>query len=148
MPRPRPRSPRWRKAAIPAPPRSCRLSPTAGCSTPPERKLFIKEKSEALREVATGQAVSGPPAGLKPVRVNNKIRRAIDSAIGGLTLLAPDPGKRLEAAQSVFKARNAALLPTVRTALERETEPRIRRALMEATPRSSSSRPTSPSSTA
>ncbi|MFL5182588.1 MAG: urea ABC transporter permease subunit UrtB [Microvirga sp.] len=97
-----------------------------------ERKLFIKDKSEALREVATGQAVSDPPAGLKPVRVNNKIRRAIDSAIGGLTLLAPDPGKRLEAAQSVFKARNAALLPTVRTALERETEPRIRRALMEA----------------
>ena len=79
-----------------------------------ERKLFIKDKSEALREVATGQAVSGPPAGLKPVRVNNKIRRAIDSAIGGLTLLAPDPAKRLEAAQSVFKARNAALLPTVR----------------------------------
>ena len=66
------------------------------------------------------------------MRVNNKIRRAIDSAIGGLTLLAPDPAKRLEAAQSVFKARNAALLPTVRTALERETEPRIRRALMEA----------------
>jgi len=97
-----------------------------------ERKLFIKDKSEALREVATGQAVSDPPAGLKPVRVNNKIRRAIDSAIGGLTLLAPDPGKRLEAAQSVFKARNAALLPPVRTALERETEPRIRRALMEA----------------
>ncbi len=97
-----------------------------------ERKLFIKEKSEALREVATGQAVSAPPAGLKPVRVNNKIRRAIDSAMGGLTLLSPDPGKRLEAAQSVFKARNAALLPTVRTALERETEPRIRRALMEA----------------
>jgi len=97
-----------------------------------ERKLFIKGKSEALREVATGQAVSSPPAGLKPVRVNNRIRRAIDSAIGGLTLLAPDPGKRLEAAQSVFKARNAALLPTVRTALERETEPRIRRALMEA----------------
>ena len=32
----------------------------------------------------------------------------------------------------MFKARNAALLPTVRTALERETEPRIRRALMEA----------------
>ena len=48
----------------------------------------------------------------------------------------------------MFKARNAALLPTVRTALERETEPRIRRALMEANAALVFLRATSPSSTA
>jgi urea transport system permease protein len=96
-----------------------------------DRKLFIRDKSGVVREVATGQA-SPAPAGLKQVRVNNRIRRAIDSALGGLTLLAPDPARRLEAAQSVFKSRNAAALPTVRTALERETEPRVKRALAEA----------------
>ncbi|HEX8665577.1 MAG TPA: urea ABC transporter permease subunit UrtB [Beijerinckiaceae bacterium] len=99
----------------------------------PDRKLYIKGKGaggDAVTEVATGQA--GSPAGLKPVRVNNRIRRAVDSALGGLTLLAPDPGKRLEAAQSVFKSRNAAALPTLRTAIERETDPRVKRALNEA----------------
>ena len=85
-------------------------------------KLFIKEKSEALREVATGQAVSGPPAGLKPVRVNNRIRRAIEWAHG-----RPDAA-RARSGESGSRRRNRCsspatppLLPTVRTALERET---------------------------
>ena len=49
------------------------------------------------------------PSDLKQVRINNRLRRAIEAAIGGLTLLSPDPKKRLEAAQAVFKSRDAAL---------------------------------------
>ena len=56
---------------------------------------------------------STAPADLQPVRINNRLRRAIDAAIGGLTLLSPDPAKRLEAAQAVFKSRDAALLPAL-----------------------------------
>jgi urea transport system permease protein len=97
------------------------------------RRTFIKDKSDALFDAATGQAIAGEsPSGLKPVRVNNRIRRAIESAMGGLTLLSSDPGKRLEAAQAVFKSRNAAALPTLQTAIERETDRRIKRVLMEA----------------
>jgi urea transport system permease protein len=97
------------------------------------RRTFIKDKSDALFDAATGQAIAGEsPSGLKPVRVNNRIRRAIESAMGGLTLLSSDPGKRLEAAQAVFKSRNAAALPNLQTAIERETDRRIKRVLMEA----------------
>jgi urea transport system permease protein len=97
------------------------------------RRIFIKARADALVDAATGQAVSGePPAGLKPVRVNNRIRRAIESALGGLTLLSPDPAKRLEAAQAVFKSRNAAALPALDTAIEREADARNKRMLLEA----------------
>ena len=99
----------------------------------PDRRVVIREGSGALLDAATGQKLAGErPAGLKPVRVNNRLRRAIDAALGGLTLLAPDPGKRLEAAAAVFKSRNAAALPALQTALERESDPRIKRALIEA----------------
>ena len=98
----------------------------------PDKRILIREKSEALADAATGQAVAEGSQGLKPVRINNRVRRAIESAIGGLTLLASDPARRLEAAQAVFKSRNAAALPTLHTALERETDPRIKRALLEA----------------
>ena len=37
----------------------------------------------------------------------------IEAAIGGLTLLAPDPQKRLEAAQAVFKSRDEKALPAL-----------------------------------
>jgi urea transport system permease protein len=99
----------------------------------PGRKTFIREKSDALFDAGTGQAVAGErPADLKPVRVNNRIRRAIESAMGGLTLLSPDPARRLDAAQAVFKSRNAAALPTLQTAIEREPDRRIKRVMMEA----------------
>src|SRR5262249_18293954 len=46
-----------------------------------------------------------PPADLSQVRLNNRLRRIIEATLGGLTLLAPDPAKRLEAAQAVFKSK-------------------------------------------
>jgi urea transport system permease protein len=99
----------------------------------PGRRIFITGKSGVLRDALTGQAVSGErPSDLKPVRVNNRIRRAIGSALGGLTLLSPDPAKRLEAAHAVFKSRNAAALQALKTAIERESDARIKHALTAA----------------
>ena len=72
------------------------------------------------------------PANLKPVRVNNRLRRSIEAALGGLTLLSPDPGKRYEAAQAVFKSKDPAALPALDTAIGRETDARVKRALQEA----------------
>ncbi len=100
---------------------------------PNSRKVFIKDKSGALLDAATGQPVAGEaPAGLKAVRVNNRVRRAIEATLGGLTLLSPDPDKRLEAAQAVFRSRDASALPTLETAIARETDPGIKKALVEA----------------
>src|SRR6185295_12871430 len=43
--------------------------------------------------------------------------------------LAPDPAKRLEAAQAVFTSRDVNALPTIETALAKETDARVKRAL-------------------
>ena len=74
------------------------------------------------------------PAGLKPVRVNNRVRRAIEAALGGLTLLSPDPAKRFEAAQGRLQVEGRQpCWPTLEAAHRpRKPTPRVKRALEEA----------------
>ena len=97
------------------------------------KKVYIRKPPASLRDAATGQPVSGPePAGLSPVRVNNRVRRAIEAAMGSLTLLSPDPARRFEAAKAVFKSKDAGVLGTLETAIGKESNPRVKRALEEA----------------
>ena len=95
-------------------------------------KVFIREKSGAVLDAATGKPTTSAPADLKTVRLNNRLRRSVDTALGGLTLLAADPAKRYEAAQAVFKSRDASALATLDAALAKETDSRVKRALAEA----------------
>ena len=83
-------------------------------------------------DAATGAEIAAPPAGLSPVRVNNRVRGAISAAMGALTLMSPDPGKRREAAEAVFKSRDQAALATLDAAIAKEGEATIRDALREA----------------
>jgi len=97
------------------------------------KKVYLREASGAILDAATGQAASGVSAdSLKPVRVNNRVRRAIEAAVGSLTLLSPDPGKRLEAARAVFKSRETSALKTLNAAIDKETDSRVKQALIEA----------------
>jgi len=96
-------------------------------------KVFIKDKAGAIVEAATGKPVEGsPPDNLKPVRLINRLRRSVEAALGGLTLMSSDAGKRYEAAQAVFKSREASALPTLDAALAKESDARVKRALTEA----------------
>jgi urea transport system permease protein len=99
-----------------------------------ERKaVYIKDESDKLADAATGQPAAGEaPADLDTVRINNRLRGAIDAALGGLTLLARDPQARFEAAQAVFKSHAASALPTLETAIAKEQDARVKRALTEA----------------
>jgi urea transport system permease protein len=98
-----------------------------------QKKVFFKDADGKLLDAATGAASAGaPPPDLATVRINNRLRRAIDAAIGGLTLLSPNPDQRYEAAQAVFKSREENALPALETAIGKETSPRIKQALMEA----------------
>jgi urea transport system permease protein len=100
---------------------------------PDAKQVYIKDKDDRIVEAATGQAVAGgAPANLQPVRLNNRLRRAVEAALGGLSLFAADPGKRFDAAQAVFKSREEAALPTLNAALAKETDPRVKTALAEA----------------
>jgi urea transport system permease protein len=96
------------------------------------KTVFIKDASGAILDAATGQPTAAAPPELEPVRINNRLRRAIEAALGGLTLLSPEPQKRLEAAQAVFKSRDEKALPALDTAIAKETNANIKRALNEA----------------
>ncbi len=97
-----------------------------------QKAVYYKDAAGKLFSAETGQAVADEPSDLAGVDINNRLRRTIDAALGGLTLMAPDPNKRFEAAQAVFKSREANVLPALDAALEKETDPRVKRALTEA----------------
>jgi urea transport system permease protein len=99
---------------------------------PATKSVYLRDASGKARNLSTGAAEASPPAGLRTVRLNNRIRNMLDAALGTLRLLSPDPGKRLEAAGAVFKSRDTDALKLVDEALAKESDPRVKRALSEA----------------
>ena len=97
----------------------------------PGGTLFIKAQDGALTNAETGEAASAPGP-LKPVRVNNAVRRAVDAAMGGLRLFAQNPSDRADAADAVFKARDAAARPALERAIAKESDPGVKRAMEQA----------------
>src|SRR6202050_3965894 len=93
-----------------------------------ERKaIYIQDEAGKLTSAATGERIAGdPPADLDNVRVNNRLRGAIDAAFGALTLFSSDPNTRYAAAQAVFKSRAIRVLPAVEKALASETRSRVK----------------------
>lgn len=69
---------------------------------------------------------------VKKIRVNNKLRRVIRTALGGLTLMSPDAAMRRTAAESMFKSRSANALAILDQAIDAETDGEIRRAMEQA----------------
>jgi urea transport system permease protein len=99
---------------------------------PDRTTLVIKSATGAAFDARTGQALTDPPGGLKQVRLNNRVRRALEAALGSLTLLAPDPAKRRSAAEAVFKSRDLAALPALDAALAREQQSDIKAVMLVA----------------
>jgi urea transport system permease protein len=97
-----------------------------------QKKVFFRDKMGTVIDAATGNIAVGTPSDLEPVRVNNRIRRAIDAALGALTILSPDPARRLDAARAVFKSRDENALPALDAAIQKETIPSVKTALIEA----------------
>jgi urea transport system permease protein len=95
-------------------------------------RVFIRDASGNLLDAETAQPLAAAPGDLKPVRVNNRIRRAIEAALGGLTLLSANPGARMEAARAVFRSRDAAALPTLAQAIAQENDATVMQALQQA----------------
>jgi urea transport system permease protein len=99
---------------------------------PETKKVFIKQADDKIIDAATGAAVDKLPDGATEVRLNNRLRRSVDAALGSLTLMSPDPAKRIAAAQSVFKSHDEAALPVVDEALAKETNKTAKAAFTEA----------------
>src|ERR1051325_9891858 len=67
--------------------------------------VFIRDKAGAIPDAAPGKPAADAPPNLKPVRLNNRLRRSVEAALGSLTLMSPDPARRLAAAQAGVECR-------------------------------------------
>ncbi|QCI65556.1 urea ABC transporter permease subunit UrtB [Phreatobacter stygius] len=98
---------------------------------PADRSVFIRQADGSFALAATGTAAPAPE-GTRPVRLNNNVRRAIDAAMGALSLMHPDPARRVAAAEAVFKSRDATALAALAIALPGERDARVKKRMEEA----------------
>jgi urea transport system permease protein len=100
-----------------------------------KRVVFAKPEGEAFQifEPLTRKAL-GPAKSddLKKLRLNNRVRRTIHAAVGGLTLQSKDPAKRIKAADAIFKAPKAEQLAILQKAVDGEQDASVKPALQRA----------------
>ncbi len=84
---------------------------------PDTKKIYVTQPDGKSIDAMTGAAVTTVPDSASAVRLNNHLRRAIEAALGGLTLSSPDPDKRIRAAQSVFKTHDETMLSLIDSVL-------------------------------
>lgn len=89
--------------------------------------LLARTREQALDPV-TGQIVS-IPGDAQSLTLNNRLRRALQSALASSELFSSQPGVRLAAAQRLQKEADPARVPIIARALSAEKDPSIRRAL-------------------
>jgi urea transport system permease protein len=95
--------------------------------------LEALEKGDLYVKPDGSVVVSSTDAGgLERIRVNNALRRAVQAALGELTLFSPKPELRRKAAEAVFKSGDPAALETLGRAIQRETDDGIRSILLQA----------------
>jgi urea transport system permease protein len=87
------------------------------------KQIFIVRGDKAI-DVSTGKPIALPKE-REDVVANNRLRGAAASALGAFKLTSDDRNQRLAAARALADA-NAAMLPLIRKALEKETDPEIR----------------------
>jgi urea transport system permease protein len=96
----------------------------------PDKSLWIKQDDGTV-DARTG--AKGEPSGpLKPVRLSNAVRRAVEASLGSLTLRSADAATRGRAAEAVLKQRDADALPALTAALAKESDPSVRRVMEQA----------------
>jgi urea transport system permease protein len=99
-------------------------------------KVFIARKAESGRDLLdpiTGEFVENVGSrDARRIGVNNNLRRAIDSALGALTLLAKDPKVRRAAAASLFGSPDPEAIASLDQAIANERDEAILEAMMQA----------------
>jgi len=96
------------------------------------KKVYLKNETDKVTDAETGSAVDKAPDDAEAVRLNNRLRGMLDGVMGSLTLMSPDAARRMDAAQSVYKSRDAGALPALEAALAAEKDARVKRAMQEA----------------
>jgi urea transport system permease protein len=103
------------------------------------RRLYAGPNGLVAYQTADGSyidartgAVTAAPSDASPVRVNNRLRGVIESALGLLTLLSPDRTRRLQAAEALFRSKDPKALPALTQALAKEEDAGVKAAMASA----------------
>jgi urea transport system permease protein len=99
---------------------------------PDSKKVYVAQADGKNIDALSGAPVDSIPDSASAVRLNNRLRRTVEAALGALTLSSPDPAKRIAAAQSVFKTHDETMLPVIDGALKTETDKGAKLAFSEA----------------
>lgn len=99
---------------------------------PGDPLVYLRTSEGAILRAADGGTVEPIPSGLRAVRINNRIRRALEGALGALTLRSPERGRRLAAAEALFARPDAAALPLLEEAAAGESDAAVRAAFARA----------------
>ncbi len=90
------------------------------------QKIYYRDTAGAVRDAASNDVVAAPPANLSAARMNNRVRTAASAAMGALSLMNPDPARRIQAAQAVMKSRDETALPVLDAAIAAEKDAKVR----------------------
>ena len=95
----------------------------------PDGRVLVSDATKLVDPI-TGAGVSGLAADTaERIRVNNRLRGAIEGALGELTLFSPDPAARLAAAQDAPRHPSADQAALLEKALNAEKDSAVRAAM-------------------
>jgi urea transport system permease protein len=97
---------------------------------PADKAVYWRDSAGRLFDARTAKPPERTPRELTMVRLNNRVRSAVQAALGGLELMSTDPTKRRAAAEAVLKSRDGEALATLKAAIAVEKDRSIR-AIME-----------------
>jgi urea transport system permease protein len=98
----------------------------------PSGRLLLRDGAGVIFDARTAERLEPPPADARPVRINNRLRSAVDAALGTLRLYSPDRNVRAAAAEAIFRARDRESLVALRGSLAKEGDVAVRRRMAEA----------------
>jgi urea transport system permease protein len=100
---------------------------------PATHAVYYRDADDVPHEAKSGaRADTIDMVPFKHVRLNNGVRSALEAAQGAMSLLSPNPARRMSAALSVFKSHQQSSLAAVETALVKESYPEIKKAFAAA----------------
>jgi urea transport system permease protein len=69
---------------------------------------------------------------LDKIKVNNRLRRAVQETLGSLTLRSKSADDRMKAAEAVFKSKDPESIPLLDSAIAAESDAKVKTAMLEA----------------
>ena len=89
-------------------------------------KRVLIVKGDAATDAATGEKLAKVPEDKEDITVNNRLRRELNGALAALRLISPREEVRLSSVRELLGGAEPAMLPLVKKALDKESNPGIK----------------------